>query len=422
MAGVARGGRSLNALLPEHVLPIDDARDRGFYRTLVFDTIRYWLRYRFMLTKLLGKPLRDDAHLLEALLCVGLCQLEHLRVAAHAAVGETVAAARAELGRGPAGLANAVLRRYDRERAELDALVAADLPAHHALPGWWLERWQSDWPDDWPALALAARTQAPMWLRVNRQQTTRERWLEQTGLPARVHPTLPEALCLDGALDVQALPGFAQGEVSVQDAAAQYAAPALQVTAGARVLDACAAPGGKSAHLLETEPDIELWSIDVSPARLAQVDETLARLGLDKGPGSRRVAADASDPQAWWDGRPFDRILLDAPCSASGVIRRHPDIKLLRRSDDLDRLAQLQALLLRRLWPLLAPGGRLLYVTCSVLKCENDAVVSDFLSEMSDVELEPLSLHGSRKTAVGRQVLSGEDDMDGFYYASLVKA
>ncbi|MEO0422661.1 MAG: 16S rRNA (cytosine(967)-C(5))-methyltransferase RsmB [Pseudomonadota bacterium] len=421
VVGVVRDGRSLTRLLPKHASPIEAPRDRSFYRTLVFGTIRYWERYRFLLTKLLGKPLREDAHLLEALLCVGLCQLEHLAVPAHAAVGETVAAARAALGKGPAGLANAVLRRYDRERASLDAAVADEPTAHHALPSWWLARWREDWPEDWQALALAARTQAPMWLRVNAQRLSREDWLAQAGLEARVHPTLPQALCLESAVDVQALPGFEAGEVSVQDAAAQYAAHALQAPPGARVLDACAAPGGKSAHLMEIVPGIELLSIDVSARRLEQVEETLVRLGLEQASASRRLAADAGDPQTWWDGRLFDRILLDAPCSASGVIRRHPDIKLLRRHDDLGPLAQTQALLLRKLWPLLAPGGRLLYVTCSVLKCENDAVVSDFLSEMSDVEVEDLTLHGARKTAYGCQIMSGEDDMDGFYYASLVK-
>ncbi|MEM9384156.1 MAG: 16S rRNA (cytosine(967)-C(5))-methyltransferase RsmB [Pseudomonadota bacterium] len=421
VTGVSRDGRSLSRLLPEYATAIEAPRDRAFYRTLVFSTIRYWERYRFLLTKLLGKPLREDADLLEALLCVGLCQLEHLAVPAHAAVGETVAAARAELGKGPAGLVNAVLRRYDRERAALDAAVSAHPPAHHALAQWWLARWREDWPEDWPALALASRTQAPMWLRVNARRTTREQWLARAGLKARVHPTLSHALCLESAVDVHALPGFDEGEVSVQDAAAQYAAPALQAAPGARVLDACAAPGGKSAHLLETVPDVELLSIDVSAHRLEQVDETLARLRLCQSASSRRLAADAGDPQAWWDGRPFDRILLDAPCSASGVIRRHPDIKLLRRHDDLAQLANMQALLLRKLWPLLAPGGRLLYITCSVLKCENDAVVSDFLREMSDVEVERLTLYGARKTAYGCQIMSGEDDMDGFYYASLLK-
>ncbi|MEO0971624.1 MAG: 16S rRNA (cytosine(967)-C(5))-methyltransferase RsmB [Pseudomonadota bacterium] len=421
VAAAAREGRSLTRALPECAAPIVDGRDRSFYRVLVFDTIRYWPRYQFLLSKLLGKPLRQDAHLLEALLSVGLCQLEHLPTPAHAAVSTPVDAVRATLGAGPSGLVNAVLRRYDRERETLDAAVAGEASAHHAMPHWWLERLREDWPDDWSTLTLAARTQAPMWLRLNRQRVDRERWLRDADVAAQVHPTLDTALRLESPRDVQDLPGFGAGEVSVQDAAAQHAAPLLCARPGMRILDACAAPGGKSAHVLEMTPDVELWSLDVSPERLAQVDQTFDRLGLEGRAGSRRVAADAAAPEDWWDGVPFDRILLDAPCSASGVMRRHPDIKLLRRSDDLPALAQIQATLLRSLWPLLAPGGRLLYVTCSVLRRENDDVVGDFSREMSDVALLPVEVYGARKTAFGRQLLSGEDDMDGFYYALLGK-
>ncbi len=434
VSAVAHGGQSLARALPALTDPIADSRDRALARTLAFGTVRYWMRYRWCLARLLQRPLKPGAALLEALLGVGLHQLDgHLRIPPHAAVAETVEAVRSAAGPGAAGLANAVLRRFQREREALHAAMAADDEAALALPRWWLTRLAHDWPDDWRVIAAAANAAAPMWLRVNLARQTlsayRER-LEAAGLAASpaAPPGLPAALRLDEPVDVAALPGFADGCVSVQDAAAQFAAPLLDAASGMRVLDACAAPGGKSAHLLECAPGIELLSLDSDAQRLERVRETLLRLGLSGAgaaagptPPPRVVAADAATPTQWWDGRAFDRILLDAPCSASGVIRRHPDIKLLRRDDDVAALQARQGRLLRALWPTLAAGGRLLYVTCSVLAAENDGVVGAFLAEINDARAEPPGLAFARKTSFGCQVLPGEDGMDGFYYACLRK-
>jgi len=313
-----------------------------------------------------------------------------------------------------------VLRRYQREQAVLDAAAEAEPVARHAHPHWLLTRLQQDWPDDWQAVCAANNARAPMTLRVNTLRGSPadyQQRLTEAGLAATSQPHAPAALVLTEPTDVAALPGFAAGDVSVQDAAAQLAAPLLDVQAGQRVLDACAAPGGKTAHLLENNPSAELVALDNDAARLDRVAETLARLQL----AARLLHADAGQVVDWWDGKPFDRILLDAPCSASGVIRRHPDIKALRRAVDIDALAAQQARLLDALWPCLAPGGKLLYVTCSVLAAENGRQVKTFLARTPDAAALPLAADWGRPAGHGRQILPGEADMDGFFYALLVK-
>jgi 16S rRNA (cytosine967-C5)-methyltransferase len=422
--GVVHEGRSLSRLLPPLEEQFDHPRDRALFKAIAFGTVRFQPRYRRFLDALLDRPLKRRAGRLEALLCVGLFQLDQMRMPPHAAVAETVNAVRAGTDRGAAGLANAVLRRFQREREKLYDELGQDPQVEWAIPAWWLERWRADWPQDWSAIASATNEQAPMWLRVNRTRVQTDDYLARltaAGVGGAVHRGADGALRLEAAVDVSALPGFDDGLVSVQDGAAQLAAPLLDAAAGMRVLDACAAPGGKSAHLLERTPDIELLSLDVSAQRLEQVEQTLARLGLTGAPGSRRLAADAADPATWWDGRAFDRVLLDAPCSASGVIRRHPDIKLLRRSDDLRDLVSQQRRLLRALWPTVAPGGRLLYATCSVLRAENEAVVADFAADRDDLDVERTERPGARTAPLGMQILPGDDGMDGFYYASLRK-
>jgi 16S rRNA (cytosine967-C5)-methyltransferase len=343
--------------------------------------------------------------------------------AEHTLVDQAVACMR---HRAPAasGFVNAVLRRFLRER---DALVAA---ARHAPVGawnhplWWTERVKADWPPHWTALLEQANRHPPMTLRVNRQALTGAAYLDKisaAGLPARLlsDPLFGgQALVLDKPCPVTALPGFAAGEVSVQDAAAQRAAPLLlsgtPLREGARVLDACAAPGGKTAHLLELRPDLELLALDSDPQRLVRVSETLNRLHLK----AAVTAADARDTARWWDGRPFDAILLDAPCSASGIVRRHPDVRWLRRPDDIGRLTQIQAVLLESLWPLLAPGGRLLYATCSIFKAEGEQRIDAFLQRHGP--------DGARRDGASPgHLLPLADNAtapeDGFYYALLIK-
>jgi 16S rRNA (cytosine967-C5)-methyltransferase len=310
---------------------------------------------------------------------------------------------------------NAVLRRFQRERAELEAALADDPRAQLSHPAWLIDELARDWPADWRRICEQNNAPAPMWLRVNERRTTRADYLARlhaAGLSARPSAEVATAIVLDEPQPVEALPGFAAGDVSVQDLAAQRAAQFLDLAPGQRVLDACAAPGGKTGHILESCPGLgEVWALDRDRARLDKVRANLDRLRL----AAKLVAGDATRPAEWWDGRAFDRILLDAPCSAVGVIRRHPDIKVLRRPEDVARAVTLQGNLLRALWPLLAPGGRLVYATCSVLRAENDAQIAAFRSAVDSAEGAGTELLG------GCQTLPGDADGDGFYYASLLK-
>jgi 16S rRNA (cytosine967-C5)-methyltransferase len=390
--------------------------------------VRWYPELDACLARLLDRPgARQDPEL-RALLLVGLYQLLHGATPEHAAVSETVEAARA-LGRPrAAALVNAVLRRFQREREEVVRAAHGDRAARYAHPAWMLDAFASDWPDRWESIAAAGNAEPPMWLRVNARRATRDAYrtrLADAGLGAAACDFAPEALRLAEPLDVHALPGFADGEISVQDAAAQLAARFLAAGPGMRVLDACAAPGGKTCHVAELEPRLaELVALDVDAARAGRIESNLARLGL----AARVVIADAADPAAWWDGRPFERVLLDVPCSGSGVIRRHPDIKLLRRPADVARFAAQQSTLLAACWNLLAPGGRLVYASCSVFAAENAAVVGAFLATggraVDVTESARLSLPGALPWQVagpGCALPSGAADADGFYYACLEK-
>jgi 16S rRNA (cytosine967-C5)-methyltransferase len=390
-------------------------RDRALLGALVFGALRWHHRLEWQSARLLAKPLKQGQLELGALLRIGLLQLQQMRIPEHAAVSATVDAAALLGQRDAAPLVNAVLRRFQRERGALDAALAGDDEARLSHPRWLLEQLARDWPDDWDRICTANNSPAPMWLRVNERRTTRADYLARlaaAGLAARPDAEVATAVVLEAPQGVEALPGFAAGEASVQDVAAQRAAGLLDLAQGQRVLDACAAPGGKTCHILESCPGLaEVWALDRDAARLDRVRANLDRLGL----AARLVEGDATDPKAWWDGRLFERILLDAPCSAVGVIRRHPDIKVLRRPQDVARAVALQARLLRALWPLLAPGGRLVYATCSVLRTENDAQIADFLAGAESSEGP-----GTAQLS-GCQSLPGDADGDGFYYACLLK-
>jgi 16S rRNA (cytosine967-C5)-methyltransferase len=390
-------------------------RDRALLGALVFGALRWHQRLHWQTARLLTRPLKPGQLELGALLSVGLLQLQEMRTPEHAAVSATVDAAALLGHRDAAPLVNAVLRRFQRERAALDAALAADDEARLSHPRWLLEQLARDWPDDWQRICAANNSPAPMWLRVNERRTTRADYLarlQAAGLGARADDDVATAIVLDAPQPVDALPGFAAGDASVQDVAAQRAASFLDLAPGQRVLDACAAPGGKTGHILEACPALaDVWALDRDARRLARVQENLDRLQLS----ARLVAGDATSPEAWWDGRPFDRILLDAPCSAVGVIRRHPDIKVRRRPEDVARAVVLQSRLLRALWPLLAPGGRLVYATCSVLRSENDAQIAAFLSTVEASEGP-----GTAQLS-GCQSLPGDADGDGFYYACVLK-
>jgi len=355
------------------------------------------------------------------LLLSGIYQLGWMELPEHAAVHATVQAVHG-LGKGWAsGLVNAVLRKYLRERTRLEQEIRPDAGAWFAHPGWMVERLQHDWPDHWQAILEANNARPPLCLRVNRQRLTREQYLDmlsRDGQQAQVLTATSGGICLATPSPVSRLPGFASGEVSVQDGAAQLAAELLAPQPGQRVLDACAAPGGKTAHLLELQPDIQLDAVDIDADRLARVADNLARLGLH----ANLVAADAGVTSGWWNGEPYQRILLDAPCSASGVIRRHPDIKLLRQENDIAALAARQAVLLDALWPLLAAGGMLLYCTCSVFAEENSRQIARFLGGRPDAQARPIAAAWGHECSPGRQILPGEDAMDGFYFACLYKS
>jgi 16S rRNA (cytosine967-C5)-methyltransferase len=364
-----------------------------------------------------------------ALQLVALAQLlEPIRPAA-IVVDQAVAAARS-LSRGPgataAGFLNATLRRFGRERDALLDVLAHDPIARFDHPDWWLRMLAQAWPERWEAIAESGNVQAPMVLRVNRRRAEPEALaarLEAVGV--RTRRVGPEALVLERALPVDAIPGFAEGEVSVQDAGAQLAAHLLDVVPGQRVLDACAAPGGKTAHLLELA-DIDLLAIDVDAARCQRIEQTLVRLHLPEAGGQVQVrAADASRPETWWDGRPFDRILLDAPCSASGIVRRHPDARWLRRRGDIATLVQQQGRMLEALWPLLSPDGKLLYVTCSVFPEEGEAVVRRFIGARTDCVRQLLDwtwADGLTEPLTQLLPQSGAlREHDGFFYACLTR-
>jgi 16S rRNA (cytosine967-C5)-methyltransferase len=420
--GVLRHGESLSAVLASQLASLDDPRERGLAQELSFGTLRWFYRLDSVLGQLLTKPLKTKDRDLYALMLVGLYQLLVLEMPSHAAVSETVEAVRG-FGKGwAAGLVNGVLRNALRRRQSLLAAADSEPQSRWSHPQWWITYLQQDWPEHWQDILQANNQRPPMVLRVNRRQGDRAHYLarlEDAGIEARALPFPDTAIALATPVAVDSLPDFHAGAVSVQDVAAQLSAPLLMLQDGQRVLDACAAPGGKTGHILESAADLaELVAIDKDAGRLQKIAENLRRLQL----GAQSLAADAGDPASWWDGRLFDRILLDAPCSASGVARRHPDIKVLRRADDLLALSDQQNRLLEALWPLLVSGGILLYVTCSVFKRENSDLVRAFLDRHKDAQELPLDAAWGREQAVGRQLLPGEHGMDGFYFARLVKA
>lgn len=410
---VLHRGRSLKATLAAALPALADSRDRALVEAIVMCALRQRARFDAAIAAWVAKPLEARDHELRALLYAGFAQLE-MGLPAHAAVAASVDAARA-LGRPhQAGMVNAVLRRAQREGLP-------DAGNDAAWPAWLAQRIRADWPGQEAMIFAGSAQEAPMWLRVNCRLHTREAYAERlrdTGIAAQALPALADALRLETALPVQDLPGFDAGAVSVQDGAAQAVADALAPPPGARVLDACAAPGGKSAHLAEREPSLRITALDVDARRVRRMQDTFARLAL----GIETRTADALRPDTWWDGVAYDAILIDAPCSATGIVRRQPDILLHRRESDIAALVETQARLLDASWPLLAPGGVLLYATCSILREENAGQVEAFLSRTADATLAPLDASYGQDTGFGHQRLPGEDGMDGFFYARLRKA
>lgn len=408
---VVRGGRNLNEVLNESLRKQANltAQERGALQDLCYGTLRYYGRLVFMMDSLLERPVQESP--LRCLLLVALYQLQYTKASQHAIVDQAVRATKSING-AASGLVNAVLRNFLRKQQALQEAADHSDESRYAYPQWWVAALKAQYGEQAAAILEAGNLHPPMTLRVNARLTTVAEYLTRLAeqdIPAV--PVQPGALKLERPVGVERLPGFADGLVSVQDAGAQYAAKFLDVKDGMRVLDACAAPGGKSAHLLESA-DIELLSLDKDEQRLLRVRENMRRLHLD----AQVVCGDAAAPQDWWDGKTFQRILADVPCSASGVVRRHPDIKWLRRPEDIESLSRQQLQILNALWPLLARDGKLLYATCSIFARENSSVLEKFLGQHTDAERIGLSAPGM----TDGQLLPN-DEHDGFFYALLHK-
>ncbi len=401
-----------------------EGRDRALAMELVNGVLRWYWKLDYLLNQFLKKPLRNKEQEVKLLLLMALYELTELSTPDYAVVNEAVSASKVMGKQWAKAMINGVLRNFIRDQEACLKKMESNQEAFYSHPYWLIALLKQDWPEQWQAILQANNQRPPLWLRVNAAQNdtgTYKELLQEQGLSSSLHPFALQALKLDQGVDVTSLPGFEKGQVSVQDAGAQLAACLLDVHKGHRVLDLCAAPGGKTCHVLELEPEIEsMTAVELEENRMSRVRENLHRLNLK----AELIVADASD-DAWWDGRQFDRILVDAPCSSTGVIRRHPDIKSLRWEEDIKSLVNVQQKILQQAWQMLDPGGKLLYVTCSVLRQENEAQIAGLLSTHNDAVELNLIEEGSDEWGVacqhGRQLLPGENDNDGFYFCCLSK-
>ena len=421
-------GQSLSAVQPHTTDLLEDARDRGLANEIVNGVLRWRWQLEFFISQLLKKPLKQKDLDVQLILLMALYELHQCRTPDYAVINESVELVR-HPGKGmpgkkwAVGLVNAVLRSFTREQEKLVASIK-DGVVRYSHPPWLLEKIKADWPKRWQQILEANNQRPAFWLRVNHLQSSTSQYqqrLEEEGLESDTVVFADAALKLAQGVDVRALPGFADGAISVQDAGAQLVAELLEVSAGQRVLDLCAAPGGKTCHLLERYPDIgHLLAVELDAQRMTRVSENLQRLKLTAR--AELLVADARDSKSGWSNATFDRILIDAPCSASGVIRRHPDIKTLRRESDIAPLVSLQAEILSAAWQALAAGGELLYVTCSVFKDENQHQIKAFLSRTGDAREIKIDADWGEPCEHGRQLFPGEHDADGFYFCRLKKA
>lgn len=411
---VVEKGRSLSDELPVLQLKVE-GKDKGLLQELCYGVLRYLPELENDVKQFIEKPLKGKQRVFHFLILVGVYQIKYTRIPDHAAVGETVAACKPLKNLHVKGLVNAVLRNFQRQYTpEVNTNVSDPIKYNH--PSWFINKIKTAYPAKWQSILQANLAKPPMWLRVNQQHYSVEAYLQKlTHIEIAVQLTekRSKALLLAQACDVNLLPGFSDGHVSIQDAAAQQAAVLLNAQANEKILDCCAAPGGKTCHILELTPKANVTAIDVEQARLDRVQENLDRLKLS----ATLICGDATQPEQWANAQLFDRILLDAPCSATGVIRRHPDIKWLRKADDIEKLCLLQAKILEKIWPLLKTGGTLLYATCSVLPQENDSQIKHFLESTKDAKLIKIN----ETDEFGWQILPSEENMDGFYYAKLIK-
>jgi len=424
---VTRHGRNLPDAIAKYADKIED-NDRPLIQAMSYGVVRLLPRLEYVADQLISKPLKTKDYDVVLLILTGLYQLIEMRIPDHAAVSETVKVTKALKKHWAKNFVNAVLRNYQRQAETLTNQIKNNEVAEFAHPQWWLNIIKKNWLDEkrWQQILHANNQNPPMTLRINSSYINRQDYLsllEKNDIAATAAKHSPDAIYLEKPIQVNSLPLFKEGKVSVQDEAAQLAAILLDPQKGDRILDACAAPGGKTIHLLEKESEIDLLALDIEESRLERVQENLDRTHLK----AKLLAANAFEPDSWWDKKPFDRILLDAPCSASGVIRRHPDIKLLRHQDDIPKLVQDQEQILSALWPLLRSGGMLLYATCSVLAEENTLQIQQFLQQHADAELQPINSDWGQQQIAGKQILpgengeNGENGMDGFFYALIKK-
>ena len=417
LTSVIRDGQSLTAALNNTLGVVESDKDRAFIQALCYGVCRNFHRLDYILSQMLDKPLKDLD--VKALALIGLYQLKFMRVKSHAAVSETVLAARKKPW--AKALINALLRSYLRDQEGFEQKADNVKSALVSHPDWLIQQIEQDWPMQAQQVFQQNNEQPPMALRVNLANISQDQYLQKLrdqGIEAEAVSFCRSAILLNKPAVVDILPGFNEGWVSVQDTAAQLAAELLDVQIGHRVLDVCAAPGGKAAHILEHQPKVrELVAVDIDKLRLQRVNDNFQRLKLS----AKLIVGDASKPEDWWDGQLFDRILLDVPCSALGVIRRHPDIKLLRRAEDISTLQVLQQRIMTAVWPLLAPGGIMLYATCSILKQENEQQIEAFLATNANAIEVPINADWGLVRRYGRQILTGESAMDGFYYALIRK-
>ncbi len=414
-------GMAADVAMTPHWARMEDPKDRALTRRLVHDLMRDWPMCDALVGALLSQALKRRDRRVHFVLAIALAELRLGREPDHAVVHSAVEATRAAKSSHLAKLVNAVLRRYLRDKELLERDLDQTLTHRYGYPQWLITRVQTDWPTQWADILDAGNAAPPLTLRVNRRHWSRDRALvalHQSGIEAHAVPALPDAVMCEHRVAIRDLPQFEVGAWSVQDASAQWATEWLQLQPSQRVLDACAGPGGKAAYILERE-DVHLVAVESEADRLTHVEEGLSRLGLS----AELICADATALDDWWDGQLFDRILIDAPCSATGVIRRHPDIRWLRQEKDVASLATLQQALLERLWSALQPGCILVYITCSVLAQENQQQIQHFLENTKDAQaIEPPNMPEpvpGRALSVGWQVLPGESDWDGFYFAGL---
>ncbi len=408
---VLDNGQSLSTVLPELQRNIND-KDKSLLQEICFGVLRYLPKLEWFISQLMEKPLTGKQRTLHYLIMVGIYQLLYTRIPPHAALAETVNGAVALKRPQLKGLVNGVLRSFLRQQVQLEER-SSNNSSQYLHPSWLLSRLQGTYPDDWQSIVDANNQRPPMWLRVNSQHHSAQQYLElleQDEIQAHLHPTHPSAIRLEEPTAVTRLPGFEEGWSTVQDVSAQGCAELLQPLDGEYILDLCAAPGGKTTHILELAPKASVLAVDIDEFRLKRVKENLKRLKQH----ASVVQGDGTKPEEWAQNQQFDRILLDAPCSATGVIRRHPDIKWLRRDSDINELAQLQAKILDAVWPYLKPGGTLLYATCSIMPEENSLQVQSFLAKHNDACLND-------GTKAGLQVLPTATGGDGFFYARFKK-